>query len=315
MNVTTGERKDHVYLHWHYSLTELTLMDNNLSDDGLVDIITSLSMHRHLSKLDLDGNMLRKNGCLAMATLLKCSVTELRQLDLASNELDDESIHALVPGLNSCSHLHTLRLSRNELITSKGWQHLATVLEAPNSNINGLVLAGNNVDDEAAVEIARSLVNNIKLVTLNLNSNQINAKGWKAFSKLLCDTSSINATFLSNHTLTCVNSSADSDTRASLQQLFVLNDRENKKQIAMIKILQHHDDFDMMPFFEWEFKVLPLMIDWFERASEIPRVSFSQHISQGKLSSIYQFVRAMPVLYVETRLKKDLEDSKPLNLK
>jgi hypothetical protein len=73
----------------------------------------------------------------------------------------------------------------------------------------------------------------------------------------------------------------------------------------------NHNDFDMMPFFEWEFKVLPLMIKWFERAStiEMPEI-FKPNIGPRKLSSIYQFVRGMPLLYVETVLRKELEDIK-----
>ena len=78
-----------------------------------------------------------------------------------------------------------------------------------------------------------------------------------------------------------------------------------------MKILQHHIDFDMTPFFEWEFKVLPLMIDWFEKASTVDMPEdFEPNIGPRKLSSIYQFVRGMPVLYVETQLRNELEDIK-----
>ena len=90
-----------------------------------------------------------------------------------------------------------------------------------------------------------------------------------------------------------------------------MNGREDKKEVAIIKILQHHDGFDMMPFFEWEFKVLPLMINWLERASTIPMPeNFESNIGPRKLSSVYQFVRGMPDLYVETHLIKELEDIK-----
>ena len=67
----------------------------------------------------------------------------------------------------------------------------------------------------------------------------------------------------------------------------------------------------MQPFFEWEFKFLPLVINWLERASEceMPR-GFEPNIDRRKLSTIYQFVRGMPVLYVETRLRKELADIK-----
>jgi len=93
--------------------------------------------------------------------------------------------------------------------------------------------------------------------------------------------------------------------------LLTLNQRRNKKEVAMIKILQHHNEFIMTQLFEWEFKVLPLVIDWFQRASAITMPeNFEPNIGTRKLSCIYQFVRAMPELYVETRLRKQLEDVK-----
>ena len=72
----------------------------------------------------------------------------------------------------------------------------------------------------------------------------------------------------------------------------------------------------MTPFFEWEFKVLPLIVDWFERASSMILPGFDPNINirPRKLSSIYQFIRGMPVEYVEARLKKELEDIKATEL-
>lgn len=98
----------------------------------------------------------------------------------------------------------------------------------------------------------------------------------------------------------------------SLKPLLILNRRNNKKEVAIIKILLNHNDFDMMPFFEWEFKVLPLMIDWLENASAITKLptDFEPNIGPRKLSCIYQFVRGMPLLYVEAQLRKQLEDIK-----
>ena len=54
-----------------------------------------------------------------------------------------------------------------------------------------------------------------------------------------------------------------------------------------------------------------LLISWLERASayQMPR-GFEPNIEDRKLSTIYQFVRGMPVLYVETHLGKELEDIK-----
>jgi len=244
----------------------------------------------------------------------------LQTLDLGNNELDDEGIDALVPALKNCRILYTLRLYDNPSITTKGWKHLASILKAP-SNLLTLILANNTIDDEAAAEIAISLRNNFSLTNLSLSSNDaITEKGWESFSKLLCDTSSIDSTFNSNHFLCQVTGgmsieqeNMSTDQINTIGHLLDLNGEYefDKREVAMVKILQHHNDFDMTPFFEWEFKVLPLMINWFERASAIDMPEdYEPNIGPRKLSSIYQFVRGMPLLYVETRLRQELVEIK-----
>ena len=65
----------------------------------------------------------------------------------------------------------------------------------------------------------------------------------------------------------------------------------------------------MQQFFEWEFKVLPKYGFRLARKS-ICVGNATTILSILKLSIIYQFVRGMPVLYVETRLRKELDDIK-----
>ena len=67
--------------------------------------------------------------------------------------------------------------------------------------------------------------------------------------------------------------------------------------------------FDMQQFFEWEFKVLPTYGFRLARKS-ICVGNATTILSILTLSIIYQFVRGMPVLYVETRLRKELDDIK-----
>ena len=293
--VSLGNRK----FNTNKSLENVSFEDTSISDEALVDIITALSVHPNLLKLNLSGNRIRKNGYITLATLLKCSCTKLKTLNLDNNGINDEGIDALVPALKKCSHLEILKLDINTSISTKGWQMLASILNAPNSNLTNLSIR-NNIDDQAAAAFANALVNNstLRVVYLGPHSS-VTYKGRKAFSKMLCDTSSVNSTFLSNHTLQYITSSTD------LTPLFTLNKRDDKKEVAVIKILQHHNDINMTPFFEWEFKVLPLMIDWLKRASVITMPEgFEPNIGARKLSSIYQYVR------VETRIRKELEDIK-----
>ena len=127
-----------------------------------------------------------------------------------------------------------------------------------------------------------SLVNNCTLTNLGVHANSITEEGSiKAFSKLLCDTTSINSTFQSNHTLSNLGRLGTSGASQSLLDLN-LDRSNNKKEAAIIKILQHHNDFDMTPFFEWEFKVLPLVINWHEKASSITMPdNFKPNIGPG----------------------------------
>ena len=97
----------------HKALKDVTLWINNIEEEGMVDIITSLSMHPYLQRLDLDGNHLSKNGCVALATLLRCSAKELQYLYLSTTEINDEGIEALVPALANCNRLEGLYLSNN----------------------------------------------------------------------------------------------------------------------------------------------------------------------------------------------------------
>ena len=70
---------------------------------------------------------------------------------------------------------------------------------------------------------------------------------------------------------------------------------EDKRQVATRKILQHHQHFDMQPFFEWDLKVLPLAVAWFDRARSID--ADEERVDKHKLGAIYQFIRAMPEVF------------------
>lgn len=76
----------------------------------------------------------------------------------------------------------------------------------------------------------------------------------------------------------------------------------------MLKILRYHDDLDMQPLFEWDFKVLPYAINWFQRALDCPGGLDPGVILRKKLSVIYQFIRGMPSEYIEARLMQELKE-------
>ena len=174
----------------------------------------------------------------------------------------------------------------------------------------------NNLGNDGALVFVNALRGNSKLRGLGLIGNGINNDGWEAFSSLLCDTSSVNNTFLSNHTLEGFDN-MDRYLPADLVSSLELNaSSENKGQIAMTKVLQHHSHFNVQSFFEWEFKVLPLVIAWLEKANTRTffHCSLRRKIKGIKLSCMYEFVREFPMLCIEPITRKEIEEFSAMEL-
>ena len=83
----------------------------------------------------------------------------------------------------------------------------------------------------------------------------------------------------------------------------------------MAKILLNYSHFNVQLFFEWELKVLPLMIGWFTRAATfiftIGETAYSkcpEKINCMKLSVIYDFIKEFPMLYIEPVTRKEIAE-------
>ena len=58
----------------------------------------------------------------------------------------------------------------------------------------------------------------------------------------------------------------------------------------------------MLPFFEWDLKVLPVAVHWFERARSI-EPDEEAGIDKRKLGAIYQYIRALPEVFEQSQVK------------
>ena len=164
---------------------------------------------------------------------------------------------------------------------------------------------------DGAVTLANGLSNNTKLRELYLDGNSIDQSGVDIFARILCNKSSIKETHMSNHTLEMVSISGPPGDE--LKSLLNLNKCTNKSHVAIKKILKYHPNIDMEPFFEWnmegegehDLKALPYIISWFERAGEAvagDEEGESYKIDERKLSAMYQFARAMPLMFMPAPL-------------
>ena len=187
-------------------------------------------------------------------------------------------------------------------IGNAGCEAIATLLADPNCNLRYLNLRNNAIT--SVNTIANSLMNNNKLQRLYLDHNPTDRTIQDVFSKVLCNTSSIEQTYSSNHTIETLNLGYNNGQH--LASLLSMNTHTNKSHVAIKKILKFHPNIDMEPLFEWDaegehtLKALPYVMNWIERA----RVAFADedeeeyNIEERKLSAIFQFAKAMPVLFV-----------------
>eukprot|EP00956_Cyclotella_meneghiniana_P012025 scaffold17043_cov36-Cyclotella_meneghiniana.AAC.4 len=174
---------------------------------------------------------------------------------------------------------------------------VASALESPNSSLEELAIdyqpgfmqpAPNS---EVTAVLALSLKMNSMLKRLH-HISLYNAGvdlDWPIFLTLLCDTSSIEATINSNHTLGFLYSNK---TAAPLEisSLLRMNRNPNKRDVAISKIVQHHS-FETMDFVPTS---LPTVLSLVGKTN-VDRT----------LSVLYEILRKVPhVMQKETRKRK-----------
>ena len=258
-------------------LQELVLYKNSLGDNCAEILVRGLAVCRHLRELNLRDNRIGDDGLGVLSQGLPASVDTL---NLGWNEVK------LARGI-SLSQIRKLDLPGNAL-SLVGPRVIAASLANPESRLETLNLNATDIEDEGAATLAEGLRNNKRLTSLYLGHNNITETGWSAFSFILCDTTSINATHASNHTLQdlWVNS-LPQDVKVMLK----LSHGKDKNLVAANKILHAHRYLDMRPLFSWRLDLLPHVVVWLER--------FAGPRRDLKLTSIFDFVRAMPMDVIE----------------
>ena len=253
------------------------------------------------------------------------SLSNLRVVSLINCRMGDEQMLPMVEALRGNRSLERLVLSGNMRtiwngIGNTGCEALATLLEDPNTNIRYLNLSNNVIRTEDSIVLVNSLANNTKLERLNLTSNPIDyGIVDDAFFRILCNTTSIDSIYSSNHTLAALDLRLhflpEQELTLIIRNLLILNTNKNKSHVAMNKILKYYPQIDMEQFFYWDeedeqsIKALPYILAWFERAKEAVVEDEEFHIEIKKLSAIYQFTQAMPIQLVPPSHMKD-EDRK-----
>ena len=162
-------------------------------------ILEAYQENNNLTELRINNADLQNGGDeVIVTTLRRC--TNLKHIYLYCCDIPDQQLLPVIEAIRGHASLEMLDLSGNN-IGSAGCGTIATLLEDPNCNIHTLDLRDNNINNEGATILATGLANNTRLRELWLYNNPIDRSVVGIFSKLLCNMSSINSIYSSNHTL------------------------------------------------------------------------------------------------------------------
>ena len=295
------------------SICEMILFCHQQSIVGGVpnEILKAYQANNNLTHLLIANANVENEGDHVIATTLR-RLAHLKRIGFYDCNISHEQLLPMVETVRGHASLEELYLCGNS-IGNVGCSILATLLEDPNSNLCTLDLTTGyeiEIDNDGITILANSLANNAKLRKLFLSLTSVPQCVQDVFSEILCNTSGVNQTYLSNHTLEEMTSQNDmSLTGTHLGSLLQLNMCPNKSHVAIKKILKYHPNIDMAPLFDWDMegedehnlKALPYVIAWFERAQVAvaeEEDGESYNIEGRQLSAIYQFARALPLLFV-----------------
>ena len=272
------------------------LSNNSIDDEGLQAFTMGMREQCTIESLDLYNNEISSGmRCLG-------GMSSLRRLDLERNNIgdNDEAMEALVEAMESLRNLEYLELS---WATTSGLSVLAPALQSERCCLQGLNLCETNIEDSWAIALANGLRGNKSLTKVCFDHRSLTNVGWSAFERMLCDTSSINSTYNSNHTLREIGKRYQADYPPLIRALLDLNKQKDQGvNVPILKILVCHSDIVMTPLLEYELKLLPFVITWCERAQPyLSRFKFQKR--KLKLSAVYQFIVGGSTTYAYSKKK------------
>jgi hypothetical protein len=313
------------------AIIKLVLGDSNVSDRVISSLGNVLAFNTTLEHLFLGPtNSITAAGWQEFSTYLRNPNAALIELHVSNCNIDPVGALWIASSLRENTTLRTLTMGSNPMIgtmTSTQWQEFVKFLTCPHCAIEELNLYSCGIDDEGMVTIATALSANFSLMKLNVRHNDqetsaaviafiqllvdcnrtltevesnvsepemIIDEEWEVLRRALCDTTSIETTYWSNHTCYhCgfLNRAADDMIEGSVQEeirrLLILNYDEDKAKVARRKIVKYHfsrGNTGIHALSCMHEIVLPHAIAWIGR-------------DEDGYSSMFNFVRCFPALF------------------
>lgn len=156
------------FLETNTNLHEMYLQFNNIGEKGALALFVSLTHNSTLTVLNLENNQIQLHTQEFIVPLQQCPV---HMLALSGNPLCNAGLTVLSQALHYNTAIKWLYLSSIQVHGVKGVAAMALALGSNNTTLEQLVLSGNEIDDEGAYALARTLEFNSTLAGLDLRRN------------------------------------------------------------------------------------------------------------------------------------------------
>eukprot|EP00577_Skeletonema_sp_RCC1716_P010900 CAMPEP_0113418600 /NCGR_PEP_ID=MMETSP0013_2-20120614/26299_1 /TAXON_ID=2843 ORGANISM="Skeletonema costatum, Strain 1716" /NCGR_SAMPLE_ID=MMETSP0013_2 /ASSEMBLY_ACC=CAM_ASM_000158 /LENGTH=516 /DNA_ID=CAMNT_0000305859 /DNA_START=184 /DNA_END=1731 /DNA_ORIENTATION=+ /assembly_acc=CAM_ASM_000158 len=312
------------------SLKVLALRSNFIGNDGLLAVVEALANCSSLEKLDLSRNdfSFAEAGLGSLSGWLQRDEVNLKSLHLQCCRINDEGLRVVAQGV--ANHCEELDLDENRTFAATGLSYLSNTIRSDSCRVKTLHLELIPIIANDWLEVlARGLADNKSVRLLYLDDSDLDnditvaSAGWIAFSTALCDTCSVNSTYLSNRTIIDICQKEDeaiarpreNTLRRDISQYLRLN-REHPQYAARCKILMNHPHLDMEPLLYWGLKFLPLAVAWFEISKVCTKLTIYDEdldsrrlvleesdgtFQSRELTAMYEFIRGMPTEAMKRR--------------
>jgi len=272
-----------------------------LDSECLSILLEALTENTSVKGLDLRGpyNDSRLSTLGRDVSIWLQNNSTLQYLDLSYCGITDQDVTLLGNALMNNGTLQVLDIGSNQAITSVGWRAFSVYLQNHNSTLKKLHVHSTNMNDEGLLVLLNVLANDKTIKTLLVHPNSsISDIGWQALADFLCDKTSLNSIYTSNHTLRQFYEDFYDPPKAKdhLKSLLKLNQNDNKQEVARQKLIRYYfsnDDGSVVKveeFVDMELDVLPQAIAWAGRDD-------TGH------SLLYKLFQTMPTLFDTDKAK------------
>ncbi len=226
-------------------LKDLNLSGCNINDHGLDIISSALAINKSLKRLNMSDNKnISSYGWIACFHSLMDSEVRLEALNLSRNGIDDLVSGELIILLAKIGTVQSLCLCGMTGVSTNGLCMFANLLR-PNS---GLRLKELRIGisyplrrtNKVFYFFVEALANNTCLESLMMCGFDMPDDGEVMLTQILCNTSSIAATYHSNHTLQEFICTPSDCLPREVKVLLKANEHTNKADVARWKIVARH---------------------------------------------------------------------------